>query len=227
MALGDISSINNCERFANMYLPMLWFDIRMYGLPPSMEQRFQLYLNILPVVEQAIMYFAFLTGSLLTLVTIYILTFKIMFKSIKHKDLWSDNNQNNMDVYVPCEIPLDIDSDDDILKEKSNFGDKMRDLSIKLTDKVYDTVGSVKDRVAVNVRGIFDRHSDIVIESDGSKSETSEENDFDYKEVKQSDSEDDCKYLEVIDDGMDLDLSFNNDSTKLKKGNDLVLHIAE
>lgn len=192
-----------------------------------MEQRFQLYLNILPVVEQAIMYFAFLSGSILTLITIYILTFKIMFKSIEHNDLWSDNGKNNRDVYVPCEIPIDTDTDDDIAKGKSNFGDKMRDLSIKITDKVYDTVGSVKDRVAVNVRGIFDRDCDIVIESDASKSDSGEDNDFDYKEVKQSDSEDDCKYLEVMDDGLDLDISFNNDRTKLKKGNDLVLHISE
>lgn len=113
------------------------------------------------------------------------------------------------------------------MKEKHNFSDKMRDLSNKLTDKVYDTVGSVKDMVKENARNIFDRNSDVVIESDGSKSDSGGENEenFSYKEVKQSDSEDECKYLEVIDDGMDLDFSFDNDRTKLKQ--DVVLHIAE
>lgn len=198
----------------------------MYELPPSMEQRFKLYLNILPVAEQAIMYLAFITGSLLTLITIYILTFKVMFKSNdpwgdNESKMWSDNNCNK-NVYAPCEMPLDTDSDDDFVKA-SNFGDKMKDLSIKLTDKVYDTVGSVKEKVAENVRNIFD----IVIESDGTKSDTSEEN-FDYREVKQSDSDDDCKYLEVMDDGMDLNLSFDNSRPKLKNyNNDLVLHISD
>lgn len=198
----------------------------MYTLPPSMEQRFKLYLNILPVAEQAIMYISFISGTLLTLITIYILTFKIMFKS---KDPWSGNDKlksnlwsdgkNNRNVYSPCEIPLDTDSEDDT---KNSIGGTIRVLGTKLSDKVYDTVGSVKDKVANNVRNMFD----VVIESDSSKSDTSEEN-FDYKTVKQSDSDDDCKYLEVIDDGMDFDVSFNKDKSKLKNYNDLVLHISD
>lgn len=190
MALGDISMINNVERFSNMYLPLLWFDIRMYELPSSLKQRFGLYLNILPLVEQGAMYLLFVTGTIFILVTVYMLTFKVMFRKPHDFQNWKEKDG----VYTPCEVPVS-DTDTDVENNKSllkTHSEKLKDLSTRLSDKMYDTVGSVKDKMVVefnHVKHVFDKHDD------------SEKG---YAAVKQSDSEDECRYLEVLDDGLDL-----------------------
>nr|CAD7425436.1 unnamed protein product [Timema monikensis] len=63
MALGDISSISRVERFKDLVMPMLWSEIRMEGLPESLNNRFYLYLNIMPRFEEAIVYILFLAGA--------------------------------------------------------------------------------------------------------------------------------------------------------------------
>ncbi|KAH0550224.1 scavenger receptor class B member 1-like isoform X1 [Cotesia glomerata] len=62
MALQDISSISNVEGFSDLVLPLLWFEIGMYELPESMNNRFILYLNVLPVVQDVAIYALFLGG---------------------------------------------------------------------------------------------------------------------------------------------------------------------
>ncbi|XP_014296232.1 scavenger receptor class B member 1 isoform X1 [Microplitis demolitor] len=62
MALQDISRISNVEGFSNLVLPLLWFEIGMYELPESMNNRFILYLNVLPVVQDVATYALFLGG---------------------------------------------------------------------------------------------------------------------------------------------------------------------
>ncbi|KAJ0182963.1 hypothetical protein K1T71_000939 [Dendrolimus kikuchii] len=176
MALGDISMIQNTERFSNMFLPLLWFDIRMYTLPPNLEQRFQLYINILPIVEQVAMYTLFIAGSVLILLTVYTLTFKVMFKTLDKKfgtEMWCNKEKKHGDsnIYAPCEIPL-------------NDCDNIVKAPIKIN------IGSVKN--------IFDR-----------KTSVDEQNDTKgYLVVNQNDevNDDDCKYLEIIDDGSEFDL---------------------
>lgn len=162
----------------------------MYNLPPSLQQRFGLYLNILPLVEQGAMYSLFITGAVFILTTVYILTFKVMFRKPKDFDHWKEKDG----IYAPCEIPLS-DTDTDVENNKfliKTHAEKLKDLSNKLSDKMYDTVGSVKDKMVGelnHVKHAFDRK---------------DSRDLGYAVVKQSDSEDDCKYLEVIDDGSDL-----------------------
>ncbi|KAL1139374.1 hypothetical protein AAG570_006358 [Ranatra chinensis] len=63
MAFGDISGIANVKRFSNKVLPMLWTDITMASLPPSMIRRFYLYLQVGPVV-QALATYLFLIGGI-------------------------------------------------------------------------------------------------------------------------------------------------------------------
>ncbi|KAF9794086.1 hypothetical protein SFRURICE_013551 [Spodoptera frugiperda] len=200
MALGDITSIKNAERFANMYLPLLWFDITMNSLPPSMKQRFGLYLNILPIVEQGAMYLLFITGAIFILSTVYVLTFKIMFRKQQNFDQWKENEG----IYARCEVPMsdtDVESDNkhSILK---NHTEKFKDLGAKFSDRMYDTVGSVKDRVVEelhHVKHVFDRRSSKHTETDLRNDNNQ------YTAIKQSDSDsDDCKYLEVLDDGSGL-----------------------
>ncbi|XP_053622044.1 scavenger receptor class B member 1-like isoform X1 [Plodia interpunctella] len=227
MAIGDVSKIKNADKFSNMYLPLLWFDIRMYSLTPSLEHRFNLYLNVLPIVEQGAMYILFISAACLILSSVYILTFKVMFKTVANKkkqrnivignDMWIEKEKKNRDnIYAPCEIPLnDTESDSDpqfdqerrpsLLKTHS---DRIKELSHKLGDKVYDSVGTVKDLVRdeiIHVKNIFsDRRNSVKNEetNDAYKSDSGDdERDYGYKTVRQTDSDDDCKYLEVIDDG--------------------------
>ncbi|XP_069684657.1 scavenger receptor class B member 1-like isoform X2 [Periplaneta americana] len=63
MALGDLSGTPRAAKFSNMVLPMLWTEFRMSNLPEDLNNRFILYLNILPVAEQIIMYVLFLAGA--------------------------------------------------------------------------------------------------------------------------------------------------------------------
>ncbi|KAL4711287.1 hypothetical protein ACJJTC_019128 [Scirpophaga incertulas] len=266
MALSNISNIDNTGRFANMYLPLLWFDIRMYHLTPSLEQRFKLYLNILPVVEKASMYILLLTGSCLVLMTVYILTFKVMFKSFDQKkqrniaigtDVWMEREckrRSKDNVYSPCEVPLhDTESDSDnhfdadrrpsVLKLHS---ERIRELSLKLSDRVQDSVGSVRDLVIdeiSHVKNILNERKNSLINKSGDlnfndayKSDSSEEDDRGrgYARVRQSDSEDDYKYLEIIDDGSEFDgkVSYKkiDMSAKLKEldsGTAELLHISD
>ncbi|XP_037041969.1 scavenger receptor class B member 1 isoform X2 [Bradysia coprophila] len=51
MAMRDISNMAHVERFSNIVVPMLWFEITMPHLPEALENRFDLYLNILPIVD--------------------------------------------------------------------------------------------------------------------------------------------------------------------------------
>ncbi|XP_052748979.1 scavenger receptor class B member 1-like isoform X2 [Galleria mellonella] len=255
LALEDLSTIHNVDRFSNMYLPMLWFDIKLYSLTPSLERRFNLYLNILPVVERAAMYVLFGIGTCLIFATIYNLTFKIMFKSVNNRttrnivignQFSSNEKKNNNTIYSPCETPLngvDSDSSDTQFDPERRpsllkvHGDRLKELSSKLSDKMYDSVGTVKDIVMgelTHVKNIFDRKSSLRNDAnDPYKSDSGEEMIQGYKTIKQSDSDDDCKYLEVIDDGSEFDtIDFDtNNSKRLKdlerRDKETILHIKE
>ncbi|XP_072948525.1 scavenger receptor class B member 1-like [Epargyreus clarus] len=232
MALGDIAAIKNTARFADMYLPMLWFDIRMYQLPSGMEQRFKMYLNILPLVERAAMYISFMVGTILILVTIYILTFKIMFKSCNgqktqcnmnfRSNMWiekeknTQNKRSNKDsIYAPCEVPLnesESDSSDEKLKKPfiKSHSDRIKQLSHLLTGKFSDSVGNmkgkVKDEITQTKNNMSDRKNSLIpphIEEETNDAYKSDSGNS-YQSVTQ-DSEDECKYLEVVDDGSEFE----------------------
>lgn len=174
----------------------------MYALPPSMKQRFGLYLNILPLVEQGAMYLLFATGALFILSTVYILTFKVMFRKPQNFQHWKEKEG----IYAPCEIPLnDTDTESDnkhsVLKIHS---EKLKGLGSKLSDKMYDTVGSVRGKVVEelnNVKHVFERRGSKHVEP---SQEVNSDGEAGYLAVKLSDSEDEYKYLEILDDGSDL-----------------------
>ncbi|XP_024936691.1 scavenger receptor class B member 1 isoform X2 [Cephus cinctus] len=63
IAPQDIGYINGLENFQNTVLPLLWFEIGMYELPENMNNRFLLYLNVLPVVQTVATYALFLSGA--------------------------------------------------------------------------------------------------------------------------------------------------------------------
>lgn len=269
--VGQIKIININIQAINLTNIFLLLQ-RMFALPPSMEQRFQLYLNILPAVEQGAMYLLFTTGAILIIITIYRLTFKIMFKSFDSNkkrniiigtDLWIEQNKSKKykdSVYVPCEIPLsetdtdyNTDYDPQIDNEKrptiyKTHSDRLKELSSRLSDKVYDSVGSIKDKVRdiAHVKSIFkneqstsliqknESQSNEAYKSDSSDSE--KEYKGNYEPVRQSDSDDDCKYLEVLDDGCEFDDSIPHHRTERSNHlkdlestdkNDLIIHISD
>ncbi|XP_023936964.1 lysosome membrane protein 2 isoform X2 [Bicyclus anynana] len=247
MALGDISMIRHTEKFSNMYLPLLWFDIRMYTLPPPLELKFKMYLNILPVAEQCWMYISFIAGTILILVTSYILTFKIMFKSYSKKNtinfrpsIWVEREKNNKvnnrgDIYAPCELPLSDTDSDQTFDTKTTFmktqSDKIKELGRRLSDRVHDVKGKFELGHSKQTAKHNDRKNSL-INPDESQDETNEafksdssESDSDtktYRFVKQSDSEDNCKYLEVLDDGSEFD---DADRRRKNSKNELYIHI--
>lgn len=181
----------------------------MYKLPPTLQQRFSLYLNVLPVVEQTAMYALFVTGAVFILTTVYMLTFQVMFRKPRDFENWKEKDG----VYAPCEVPLS-DTDTDVENNKSLLkfhSEKIKDFSARLSDRVYDTVGSVKGKMVGelnNVKHVFDKKDN-------------KPNDQSYAEVKQSDSEDDCKYLEILDDGSDLIFNQKYETRRTEKLNDL------
>ncbi|XP_045529343.1 scavenger receptor class B member 1-like [Pieris brassicae] len=200
MPLEDLSNIRNTGRFSNIYLPLLWFDIRMFRLPSSMEMRFKMYLNILPIVEKSIMYLSFITGTILIFVTVYILTFKIMFKSYKHKKHWS-NKDKMKDIYLPCEVPLDSDDNE---KESKSFikipSDRLKELGHKISDKVGTRIFDSERKSSLIVPECSEVNDAYRSESDG------RESDDDRRESDDNIRGDGtCKYLEIIDDGSDFD----------------------
>lgn len=237
----------------------------MYSLTPSLQDRFNLYLNILPIVEKAAMYLLFATAACLIFTTVYILTFKVMFKTFDQKkkqrnivigtDVWIEKEtkgRNHKDsIYAPCEIPLDDTESDNsdpqfdtdrrpsLLKTHS---DRIKELSHKLSDKMYDSVGSMREKVKdefIHVKHIFsDRKDSLINESksnDGYRTDSYEDENRDgYAVVGQTDSEDDCKYLEVLDDGSGFDNKNVYQSTdrsrhlkQLDSGTDELLHISD
>ncbi|XP_072757604.1 scavenger receptor class B member 1 isoform X2 [Anoplolepis gracilipes] len=65
MALQDIGHMARVEKFSDLTLPLLWFEIGMHELPTVLRLRFWFYLNVLPIVQELILYLAFLFGVIL------------------------------------------------------------------------------------------------------------------------------------------------------------------
>uniref|UniRef100_A0A182TBK9 Uncharacterized protein n=1 Tax=Anopheles maculatus TaxID=74869 RepID=A0A182TBK9_9DIPT len=70
MVLDDLSGMKHCERFSNLVVPALWFEITMPGLPKSLLSRFIFYLKILPFGDQVVKHSLLAFGGILLLVAI-------------------------------------------------------------------------------------------------------------------------------------------------------------
>ncbi|XP_052866571.1 scavenger receptor class B member 1 [Anopheles cruzii] len=70
MVLDDLSGITHCERFSNLVVPALWFEITMPGLPKTLLSRFIFYLKILPVGDLVVKHGLLAFGGILLLVAI-------------------------------------------------------------------------------------------------------------------------------------------------------------
>ncbi|XP_018358894.1 PREDICTED: scavenger receptor class B member 1-like isoform X3 [Trachymyrmex cornetzi] len=65
MVLQNIGHMARVEKFPHMTIPLLWFEIGMYGLPLNMSLRFWFYLNFMPILTEVSMYLLFLSGAVL------------------------------------------------------------------------------------------------------------------------------------------------------------------
>ncbi|XP_076162654.1 scavenger receptor class B member 1 isoform X2 [Ptiloglossa arizonensis] len=70
MALQNIGHMARVEKFENFVLPLLWFEIGMRELPTSMSTRFWLYLNVLPILQDILIYCLMLIGIVVILIGI-------------------------------------------------------------------------------------------------------------------------------------------------------------
>ncbi|CAK9816237.1 Scavenger receptor class B member 1 [Anthophora quadrimaculata] len=71
MALQNIKHMARVEKFENFVLPLLWFEIGMYELPMSLYARFWFYLNILPVLQDILIYFSLFVGAVLMVLAVH------------------------------------------------------------------------------------------------------------------------------------------------------------
>ncbi|XP_055644642.1 scavenger receptor class B member 1 isoform X2 [Toxorhynchites rutilus septentrionalis] len=77
MAVDDISNIAECERFSNLVIPALWFEITMLKLPQSLQSRFLFYLYYLRIFDRIMYYSFFVCGGLLLLLSVLRVSFSL------------------------------------------------------------------------------------------------------------------------------------------------------
>lgn len=65
LALQNIGHMAGVEKFSDLTLPLLWFEIGMYELPKYINIRFWFYLVVIPIAEKVLIYLLFLSGMLL------------------------------------------------------------------------------------------------------------------------------------------------------------------
>ncbi|KAI4454900.1 scavenger receptor class b type-1 sr-b1 [Holotrichia oblita] len=105
MALGNLDSISNVGKFSNMVIPMLWTENRLYTLPADLASRFHMYLNILPLVVQAIMYILFTIGVIFLAISLR--KFTKSSKKLTSNVKWLGENEamssmeRKLSVYIP------------------------------------------------------------------------------------------------------------------------------
>ncbi|KAI4492425.1 hypothetical protein M0804_002216 [Polistes exclamans] len=64
MAFQEIGHMARVEKFSNFVLPLLWFEIGMYELPSNRNALFYIYLNVLPVLQEVVIYLLFIFGTI-------------------------------------------------------------------------------------------------------------------------------------------------------------------
>ncbi|XP_015173130.1 PREDICTED: scavenger receptor class B member 1 isoform X2 [Polistes dominula] len=64
MAFQEIGHMARVEKFSNFVLPLLWFEIGMYELPSKRNVLFYIYLNVLPILQEVVIYLLFIFGTI-------------------------------------------------------------------------------------------------------------------------------------------------------------------
>ncbi|XP_016838425.1 scavenger receptor class B member 1 isoform X4 [Nasonia vitripennis] len=97
MALQDISAIEHVDGFSDLVLPLLWFEIGMHELPNNLNNKFFLYLNVLPAMQEVAIYGLFLAGAIsLVWSVVKILTYKPKSSGITSQWLDADMQRKRL-----------------------------------------------------------------------------------------------------------------------------------
>lgn len=122
LAMQDVSTIAHVDkRFSNLVIPMLWFEISMENIPDQLQKRFDLYLNILPLVEKSGIYGTFLIGLIFSIIAVTRVAVRVsssITSTQKNKKYGNNLAQNN--IYNACEEKL-IDGEHGLKITKETF----------------------------------------------------------------------------------------------------------
>lgn len=103
MAMSDVSNMAHVSRFSHLTIPMLWFEIALDELPPRLEKRFALYLNMLPMVERVGLYGSFILGAFFSIIAVFQVAMGASRRLTGQKNR---NLANGSAVYNQCEEKL-------------------------------------------------------------------------------------------------------------------------
>ncbi|GAB0094391.1 scavenger receptor class B member 1 [Sergentomyia squamirostris] len=132
MKMNDVSSMAHVEQFSHMTIPMLWFDITFHELPPALKNRFHLYLNVLPVLDQLLFYGSAIGGVLLLVFAVtkasvgMSTTITSSGRKISLPRAYDFRSTKISSVYAPCEVKCDRIPND------------CHELTMPSADAVYD-----------------------------------------------------------------------------------------
>lgn len=101
--MEDVRSMAHVEKFSHLTIPMLWFEISLNELPLRLENRFSLYLNILPLVEKVGLYCSLVLGAILSILAVTQVAIRTS-KSLSTQKYHQKFSRNQ--VYGPCEEKL-------------------------------------------------------------------------------------------------------------------------
>lgn len=106
--MKDVSTIAHVDkRFSNLVIPMLWFEIAMENIPDQLQKRFNLYLNILPMVEKSGLYGSFLIGLILSIIAVTRVAIRVSSSlTSTQKNQKYGNNLTQNQIYNACEEKL-------------------------------------------------------------------------------------------------------------------------
>lgn len=135
--MSDVRTMAHVEKFSHLTIPMLWFEIGLAELPDKLEQRFDIYLNILPLVEKAGLYGTLTLGLLLSVIAVTIVAVRTS-KSVASNQCYQKFNRNqNNSIYNACEEKL-------MSNEMFHHVTSVRVDDIKSDDEL-DEIGSLKN----------------------------------------------------------------------------------
>ncbi|XP_018562646.1 scavenger receptor class B member 1-like isoform X2 [Anoplophora glabripennis] len=136
MALGSIGKMANCERFEDMILPLLWTEISLQELPPSLILKFRIYLNVLPIGEKMLTYVLLIGGGLFLLYALYKFL-KLRLTKTKFESPWiEDDLVFNLDRKLSNYIPEKKNS----LKNAREMEVFLDNLTTPLARDIHETV---------------------------------------------------------------------------------------
>lgn len=194
LAMSDVRTMAHVDKFSHLTIPMLWFEIALYDLPERLEKRFDMYLNVLPIVEKTLLYGTIAIGMIFSIFVVTQVALRTS-KSIATQSCNQNFNQNlvNNSVYNPCEEKLiDLQS-----RAASNKVMQVNELS-KSEDE-----NSVGDCPNVITRNQFE------LEDDDALSDI-EYNEIDEESASTSSSEPVCKsfFFILITDGWGMFINY-------------------